>query len=105
MVETARETTTDDPDARPHATLDELAAEPERLAAAAATGPVRIERTNGAALVLVDAAAFDRLHHPGRPEVLPIEALSDREIELMDAYPGPADSTEFDGDEPLVWHG
>jgi len=104
MVGTARETTADSPGARPHATLDELAAEPERLADAAATGPVRIERTNGAALVLVDAAAFDRLHHPGRPEALPIEALTDREIELMDAHPEPVDSTEFNGDEPLVWH-
>jgi len=105
MVETAHETTADDPGTGSHATLDELAAEPERLAAAAATGPVRIERTNGATLVLVDAAAFDRLHHPGRPEALPIEALTDREIELMDARPEPVDATEFDDDEPLVWHG
>jgi len=39
------------------------------------------------------------------PEALPIEALTDRELKLMVAHSGPADSTEFDGNEPLVWHG
>ena len=103
-METAKTT---DPDARPapRATLEELAAEPERVANEAAAHPVRIERADGTTLVLVDALAFDRLHHPGRPEALPIEAMTDRELAAMDAQPGPADSADFDDDEPLVWHG
>ena len=54
MAETA-ETTADDPGADPvsRATLDELAAEPERVASAADAAPVRIERPDGAPLVLV----------------------------------------------------
>ena len=99
------ETTDPDSDSTSRATLEELAAEPERVANEAAAHPVRIELPNGATLVLVDAVAFDRLHHPGRPEALPIEAMTDRELEVMDAHPGPADSPEFADDEPLVWHG
>ncbi len=103
-METAK-TTDPDSGSAPRATLEELAAEPERVANEAAARPVRIERPNGTTLVLLDAEAFDRLHHPGRPEALPIEAMTDRELEVMDAHPGPTDLPEFADDEPLVWHG
>ena len=84
------------------ATLEELVAEPERVADEAATGPVRIERTGAAPLVLVDAAAFERLQRLA-PTVLRAEDLTDEEIAYMLAQPIPPALSRFDDEVPEGW--
>ena len=107
MAETARETV-DDPSegpAAPRTTFDELAAEPERVASEAASRPVRIDGPNGEALVLVDAAAFDRLRGARRVETLHVTELTDHELAMMDAQPIPDEGSEFDHEGDFVGHG
>ena len=106
MVETA-ETATDEPgaDPVPRATLDELVAEPERVASAADVAPVRIERPGGAPLVLVSAATFERLTDPGRTRSMRADELTDRDLDLLRTAPLPPASPEFADDEDLVWRG
>lgn len=105
MVETAE--TTGDSGAEPasHATLDELVAEPERVAGAADTAPVRIERPDGAPLVLMSAAAFERLNDPGRTRALHVSELTDADLGRLRAQPIPAEAAEFDHEGDFVGHG
>ena len=101
------ETTTNDSgaDPIPYATLDELVAEPERVASAADSAPVRIERRDGVPLVLVSAATFERLTHPGRTRSTLANELTDQDLALLRAAQLPPDSPEFVDDEDLVWRG
>ena len=104
MAEQQANTTTDDPGAQPapHATLDELVAEPERVASAADAAPVRIERPNGAPLVLVSAEEFERLRLL-EPKALRAADLTDEEVEYMLAQPIPPDLARFDDEVPEGW--
>ena len=105
MVETVREAT-DDPNPK-HASrvsFEGLAADPERVASAAAAGPVRIDRPDGEALVLLSAAQFDRLRGPG-PRARHAGEWSDRELEPLRAQPVPDEAAEFDDEGGFVGHG
>ena len=96
MAERAHETA-DDPgeDPTPHTTLDELAAEPERVARAADAAPVRIERPGAPPLVLVSAATFDRLANP-EPRARYAHEWTERERELLRSQPIPDEAAEHD---------
>ena len=102
MVETAHETA-DDPgeNPAPRATFDELAAEPERVASEAVSRPVRIDGPNGEALVLVDAAAFDRLNGHG-PRARYAHEWTERERELLRTQPIPDEATAHDDEGGFV---
>ena len=85
-----------------HATLEELAADPERVADAAAARPVRIDRPGGAALVLVTAEEFDRLRLL-EPKAMHVSALTDEEMAAMLAQPIPPELTRLNDEIPEGW--
>lgn len=87
------------PDPTAHATLDELAAEPERVASAADAAPVRIERPGGAPLVLLTAAEFKRLNER-LPRAVFAEELTAEEVAWMPAQPIPPECSAFDNEVP-----
>ena len=99
----AEEQTSPDADPAPHASFEELVAEPERVVREAAARPIRIDGPNGETLVLVDAAAFDRLSHP-RPRARHASEWTARERELLRAQPLPTEATEFDDEGVFVGH-
>lgn len=84
------------------ATLDELVAEPERVASAADAAPVRIERPDGAALVLLTAAEFDRLRLL-EPKALHVSELTDEEMAAMLSQPIPPELERFNDEIPEGW--
>ena len=105
MVETAGATGDSGAEPVPHATLDELVAEPKRVADAADAAPVRIERSDGAPLVLMSAATFERLNDPGRTRALHVSELTDADLERLRAQAIPAEAAEFDHEGDFVGHG
>ena len=102
MAETAHETADNDATGPHAATLEELAADPERVANAADAGPVRIERPDGAPLVLLTAAEFERLNEH-LPRAVLAEELSAEEVEWMRAQQIPAECAAFDDEVPEGW--
>lgn len=100
MVETAHESMADEPGhpnkSPARASFEELATEPDRVADAADFGPVRIGRPGHGDLVLLSAAEFDRLTHPGRTRSMLITELTDTDIERMHAQPMPVEAAAFD---------
>ena len=108
MVETAPERAADDaprPETGPHATLDELAAEPERVASVAEAGPVRIDRPNSPPPVLVSAETFARLTDPGARRALHVSELTDRDLERMRTQPVAPEAADFDHEGDFLEHG
>lgn len=84
-------------------TLSELVAEPERVADAATSGPMRIERPGAPDLVLLSAEAFERLRDRGpRVQALYASELSEREIEMMLAQEIPEETRQFDHEGGFV---
>ena len=77
------------------ATLDELAAEPERVASDADAAPVRIERPGAPPLVLVSAATFERLANPELRARYAHEWTA-RERELLRSQPIPDEAAAHD---------
>ena len=61
-----------------------------------------LERLRARAMVVEGAGSQSAA---SRPEALPIEALTDREVELMSNHREPGEPDESLDDEPLVWHG
>lgn len=132
MVETAHETK-DDLDAEPalRTTLEELIAEPERVADAAAGRPVRIDRPNGEPLMFLTLSivsrllslppgeeleklrewvsqsgnAPERLANPGRTRSMLVGEFSDRDRERLRAQIRRAEADECTDGEDLVRHG
>lgn len=136
MVETAHETK-DDLDAEPalRTTLEELIAEPERVADAAAGRPVRIDRPDGEPLVFLTLStvlrllsppageqprvlieelrewlsqsekAPERLANPGRTRSMLVGEFSDRDRERLRAQIRRAEADECTDGEDLVRHG
>ena len=133
-METADETAGGPNDgAAARATLEELVAEPERIADEAAARPVRIERgSEDTALMLLSRAEFDRLAagareraelvevldgmrrllaraEPARygtydrPVALRASELTDEDIERLRAQPVPAELEAFDAEIPDGW--
>lgn len=136
MVETAHETK-DDLDAEPalRTTLEELIAEPERVADAAAGRPVRIDRPDGEPLVFLTLStvlrllsppageqprvlieelrewlsqsekAPERLANPGRTRSMLVGEFSDRDRERLRAQIRRAEADDCTDGEDLVRHG
>ena len=88
----------------PRTSFEELAAEPERVAGEAAVRPVRIDGPNGEALVLVDAAAFERLTDPG-PRARYAHEWTARERAMLRAQPIPDEAAAFDDEGGFIGHG
>ena len=133
-METADETTGGpDDDVAARATLEELVAEPERVAGEATARPVRIERgADAASLMLLSRAEFDRLaagerervelarvldgmrrllaragpaRHGtyDRPVALRASELTDEDVERLRAQPVPPELEAFDDEIPEGW--
>lgn len=91
------QTTTAASETVPRATLDELVAEPGRVADQAERHPVRIDRTDGGAeLVLLSAIEFDRRFGGPGPRVRLASEWSDEELERLAAAPIPEEAAAFD---------
>lgn len=89
-------------DPESHTSFEQLAAEPERVASEAATRPVRIERSDGSALVLLNAETFAQLQlHV--PKAMYASEMSEADIEEMLAQPIPAECAAFDDEVPDGW--
>ena len=89
-------------DPAPHATLEELVAEPERVAGEAATHPVHIDGPDGATLVLLNAETFAQLQRYA-PRALYASEITETEIEEMLAQPIPAECAALDDQVPDGW--
>ena len=85
-----------------HATLDELIADPERVAGEAATHPVHIDGPDGATLVLLSAETFAQLQRHA-PRALYASEMTEAEIEEMLAQPIPVECTVLDDQVPDGW--
>lgn len=92
----------EEPDLASHATLEELVAEPERVAGEAVAHPVHIDGPDGTALVLLSAEAFERLQRYA-PKALYASEMTEAEIEEMLAQPIPAESAALDDLVPEGW--
>ena len=88
-------------DETPRITLDALAAEPERVADEADTGPVRVERPGRADLVLLSAEAFEQMRTP-RVRALHVGELTEPEIERMLAREIPEEAARHDHEGGFV---
>ena len=90
------------PDTAPRATLEELVAEPGRVAGEAAAHPVRIDGPDGTALVLLSAETFERLKRYA-PQALYASEMTEAEIEEMLVQPIPAECAALDDQVPDGW--
>ena len=92
----------DRPNAEPHATLEELVAEPERVAGEAATTPVHIDGPDGTSLVLLNAETFAALRRRTSQALFAWE-LTDEQLDLMSAQSMPESAAAFDDEVPEGW--
>ena len=88
--------------AEPRATLEELVAEPERVAGEAITTPVHIDGPDGTSLVLLNAETFAELRRRA-PQALFAWELTTEELDRMLAQPMPESAAAFDDEVPEGW--